>query len=576
MSLDIFAELSVIIFVAVVVVSVVRLLKQPLIIGYILTGIIVSPYFLDVVRSQDAIATFAQVGVALLLFMVGLNMNPSVIKDVGKVSLLTGIGQVAFTSLVGFLISRFLGFSVISSLYIAIALSFSSTIIIMKLLSDKNDIDTLYGRISIGFLIVQDLIAVFMLMTISSFSKEGTNLLSKAFETFVTGFTMFGFLVFIGLLFLPKITAYVARSQELLMLFSISWALAVATLFNYLNFSIEIGSLFAGIVLSISPYRYEIMSKMRPLRDFFVVLFFVLLGSQMVFENIANYIIPVIIFSLFILVGNPIIVMTIMGLLGYTKRNSFLAGLTVAQISEFSLILLALGVSMGHLSIEILSMVTVVGLITMAGSTYFIMYSNKLYPMISKYLSVFEIKGSKVDELKYDKTKKYDVVVFGYNRIGYTLLNSFKKIKKKFLVIDYNPDTIRILQNRQVDCVYGDASDSELLNDINLTNTKMVISTIPEIETNLLLIRHAKGANKKCIVIVIAHKIDDAIALYDSGASYVIMPHFLGGDHASAMIERYGLNVDRFLQGRIRHIEHLRRRKSQGHEHPTEETHRNL
>jgi Kef-type K+ transport system membrane component KefB/voltage-gated potassium channel Kch len=568
---NVFIELSIIILIAIVVVGIIRLLKQPLIIGYILTGILASPYFLDVVHSEDAITTFAQMGVALLLFMVGLNLNPSVIKDVGKVSLITGIGQVVFTSVVGFLISYFLGFSIIASIYIAIALTFSSTIIIMKLLSDKGDLDTLYGRISVGFLIVQDLVAVIILMAVTSLSAS-SNFLGESYETFVSGLLLSILLISVGLLILPRLTSYIAKSQEFLLLFSIGWALAVASLFNFFNFSIEVGALLAGVVMSISPYRYEIMSKMKPLRDFFVILFFVLLGSQMVFENLSQYIFPIILFSIFILIGNPLIVIFLMGMMGYTKRTGFLAGLTVAQISEFSLILVALGVSKGHLSQEILSMVTVIGLITMAGSTYFIMYSNKVYPFISRFLSVFEKKGSKVDESKYSGANKHEIILFGYNRVGFSLLESFKRLKKKFLVVDYNPDTIAILKRRKVDYIYGDASDAELLNDLCLSKAKMVISTVPELETNLLLIHYIKNINSKCILVLLAHQIEDALKLYKAGASYVIMPHFLGGDHASALLERYGFDIDKFLKNKLKHIGHLKKRKDEGHEHPKHES----
>jgi Kef-type K+ transport system membrane component KefB/voltage-gated potassium channel Kch len=568
---NVFIELSIIILIAIVVVGIIRLLKQPLIIGYILTGILASPYFLDVVHSEDAITTFAQMGVALLLFMVGLNLNPSVIKDVGKVSLITGIGQVVFTSVVGFLISYFLGFSIIASIYIAIALTFSSTIIIMKLLSDKGDLDTLYGRISVGFLIVQDLVAVIILMAVTSLSAS-SNFLGESYETFVSGLLLSILLISFGLLILPRLTSYIAKSQEFLLLFSIGWALAVASLFNFFNFSIEVGALLAGVVMSISPYRYEIMSKMKPLRDFFVILFFVLLGSQMVFENLSQYIFPIILFSIFILIGNPLIVIFLMGMMGYTKRTGFLAGLTVAQISEFSLILVALGVSKGHLSQEILSMVTVIGLITMAGSTYFIMYSNKVYPFISRFLSVFEKKGSKVDESKYSGANKHEIILFGYNRVGFSLLESFKRLKKKFLVVDYNPDTIAILKRRKVDYIYGDASDAELLNDLSLSKAKMVISTVPELETNLLLIHYIKSINSKCILVLLAHQIEDALKLYKAGASYVIMPHFLGGDHASALLERYGFDIDKFLKNKLKHIGHLKKRKDEGHEHPKHES----
>ena len=570
MAISIFIELSIVILIAVVVAGIVRLLRQPLIIGYILTGIIVSPYFLNIVKSTDAIATFAQIGIVLLLFMVGLNLNPKIIKDVGKVSLVTGVGQVIFTSLVGFFIGQLLGFSTIVSIYIAIALTFSSTIIIMKLLSDKGDLETRYGRIAIGFLIIQDLIVIVILMVISSI-PAGINFTTLALETVLKGVGVLLLLFLISVYIFPQLTKAIAKSQEFLLLFSIGWCFAIASLFYYLNFSIEAGALLAGITLSLSPYHYEIGSKMKPLRDFFIILFFILLGSQMIFTNISQYIIPIIIFSIFILIGNPLIVMVLMGLLGYTKRNSFLAGLTVAQISEFSLILVALGVKVGHLTTDILSLVTIIGLITIAGSTYLILYANKIYPYLSKYLGIFERKGKKVDEHRYIKDGIYDIILFGYDRVGYDILESFKKIKKKFLVIDYNPETITKLAKEDFDCKYGDVSDSELLNELNFSKIKMVVSTIHNLDTNLLLINKIRDSNKKTIITVVSHQIDEAIKLYDAGATYVLMPHFLGGHHVSTMIEEHGLNLNKFLKEKIAHIEHLRKRKEAGHEHPRHE-----
>tara|TARA_B100000315_G_scaffold179845_1_gene168660 strand:- start:22364 stop:24079 length:1716 start_codon:yes stop_codon:yes gene_type:complete len=570
MAISIFIELSIVILIAVVVAGIVRLLRQPLIIGYILTGIIVSPYFLNIVKSTDAIATFAQIGIVLLLFMVGLNLNPKIIKDVGKVSLVTGVGQVIFTSLVGFFIGQLLGFSTIVSIYIAIALTFSSTIIIMKLLSDKGDLETRYGRIAIGFLIIQDLIVIVILMVISSI-PAGINFTTLALETVLKGVGVLLLLFLISVYIFPQLTKAIAKSQEFLLLFSIGWCFAIASLFYYLNFSIEAGALLAGITLSLSPYHYEIGSKMKPLRDFFIILFFILLGSQMIFTNISQYIIPIIIFSIFILIGNPLIVMVLMGLLGYTKRNSFLAGLTVAQISEFSLILVALGVKVGHLTTDILSLVTIIGLITIAGSTYLILYANKIYPYLSKYLGIFERKGKKVDEHRYQKDGIYDIILFGYDRIGYDILESFKKIKKKFLVIDYNPETITKLAKEGFDCKYGDADDSELLNELNFSKIKMVVSTVHNLDTNLLLINKIRESNKKAIITVVSHQIDEAMKLYDAGATYVLMPHFLGGHHVSTMIEEHGLNLNKFLKEKIAHIEHLRKRKEAGHEHPRHE-----
>jgi len=568
--MELFLEVSLLIGVAVLISIVMKLLKQPLIIGYIITGIITGPYIFDIVDSAGTITTFSHIGVALLLFIVGLNLSPKVIKEVGLVSLVTGCGQVLFTSIIGFGIAYLLGFPIIESAYLSIALSFSSTIIIMKLLSDKGDTQKLYGKIAIGFLIVQDLIAIAILMIISSISN-GINLNNFVVKTFLYGFGLLALLFLLGIFVLPKITKLIAKSQEILLLFSISWALLLASFFYYLNFSMEIGALLAGITLSMSPYRYEISCKLRPIRDFFIVLFFILLGYQLGFQSINYAIFPVIVLSLFVLIGNPIIIMTLMGLLGYTKRNGFLAGLTVAQISEFSFILVALGVKVGHLSNEILSYITFVGLLTIAGSSYMIIYSDKLYPHLSKYLSLFERKGKKVDEHRYHKDGIYDIVLFGYNSIGFDLLKSFKKLKKKFLIVDHNPEAIINLAKEGVDCRYGDVSDSELLSELNLSKARMAISTISDFDTNLFLIDKIKELNKKVIVVVVSQQIDEAIELYKRGASYIIMPHFLGGYHASTLIEKHGLNFNKFLKEKIGHLEHLKTRKEIGHEHPKHE-----
>jgi Kef-type K+ transport system membrane component KefB len=568
--MEIFLELSIVIGITVLIAGIMKLLKQPLIIGYIVTGIIVGPRILNIISSKQTMSILSDIGIALLLFIVGLSLNPKIVREVGKVSSITGVGQVIFTSTIGFLICKLLGFTTTTSLYVAVALTFSSTIIIMKLLSDKGDMNTLYGKISIGFLIVQDLIAMFILMMISSV-PGGENVGGLILETIIKGAGILVLIILMGIYVLPKITKIIAKSQEFLLLFSIGWCLALASLFYYLNFSMEIGALLAGITLSLSPYRYEISSKMKPLRDFFIVIFFILLGSQMVFSDIRTQIIPIILLSIFILIGNPLIVVTLMGMLGYTKRNGFLAGLTVAQISEFSLILVALGVRVGHLTNEVLSMVTTIGLITIAGSTYMILYSNKIYPRFSRFLSMFEKKGSKVDEHKYHEDGLYDIILFGYNRIGYDLMKAFKKIGKKFLVVDYNPETILKIAKQGFECRYGDASDCELLNELNFSKAKMVYSTIPDIEVNSLLIDKIKQCNKDAIIVVVSHQIDEAIELYKKGATYVVMPHFLGGKYASTQIEKYGLEPDGFLKDRALHMESLKERKKIGHEHPKHE-----
>lgn len=568
MAQELFIELTFIILLALLASIIANVLKQPLIIAYILTGVLVTSFFVDFVTFNEITSIFSKIGIAFLLFMVGLNLNPKVIKEIGIVATITGIGQIIFTSVLGFIISMYMGFSMIESLYISVALTFSSTIIIMKLLSDKDDLDTLYGKVSIGFLIVQDLVAIFILMFIPLLSNNIG--LSIIFIDVLKGIFLIFLIVILSIYILPRITRQIAKNQELLFLFSIGWCFLVASLFYYFGFSIEIGALLAGIGLSMSPYRLEISYKVRPLRDFFIIVFFIILGSQMHLSSISDIIFPSIIFSLFILIGNPLIVMALMGMLGFTKRNSFLAGLTVAQISEFSLILIALGVAKGHLSQQVLSLVTLVGLVTITGSTYMVLYAERIYPMISRYLSIFERKGIKKDDIKIQKD--YDAILFGYNRIGFNILKSLDKLNRKYLVIDFDPEVINDLTRKGKNCIYGDANDVELLDKLNLKKIKIIISTIPKFETNSLIIEKIKRRNEGAIILVTSHNIEDSLDLYKLGADYIIMPHFLGGEYISRMIEHSRFNKKDYINESKYQIESLKERIKEGHKHPTIES----
>ncbi len=561
MAETIFIELGIIIVIAIVIVWLMRILKQPLIISYIITGILVSPAVFNVIKSTELITTLADIGIALLLFMVGLNLNPKVIKEVGKVSIITGVGQAIFTALIAYGIAVFLGFSPLTALYISVALTFSSTILITKLLSDKGDIHKLYGRISIGFLFVQDLIAVIALMAVSSVSDKGT-IVGFALSTFATGSALLVGLFIFSYYALPMITKSIAKSQEFLLLFSIGWCLLIATLFEVFNLSIEIGALLAGVTLSLSPYRLEIGSKLKPIRDFFIFLFFVWLGSQLLYNGISQYKTAIIVFSLLILIGSPIIMMILMGVLGYKKQTSFMTGLVVAQISEFSHILIALGIKVGHLSSDILSLVTVIGLVTIGGSTYLVIYGDKIYPYLSRYLAIFERKKTRGEE--EEKEKRYDIVLFGAHRIGHDILEEFKHRKQSLLVVDYNPDIIGKLSKRGFNCVYGDIADVDLFDDINLCNSKMIISTVPDKEVNLLFLRRAKICNPNAIVLIVANDAEEALELYKRGATYVITPKFIGGKYIADKIESCKFDTKKFMKEQAEHIKHLNRIRNDG------------
>jgi Kef-type K+ transport system membrane component KefB/Trk K+ transport system NAD-binding subunit len=560
----IFIQLAIILSVAFIVAYIIKLFKQPIIIGYILAGIIISPFILRSGASTELIHTFSQFGIAFLLFVVGLHLNPRVIKEIGTSSLLIGLGQMILTFGLGYGVSLLLGFSSITGIYVGIALSFSSTIIIMKLLSDKQHLDSLYGKISIGILIIQDLVAIAVLMIISSVSG-GLGAGGFEFQNLLIGIGLIVFLFLCGFYILPRLTKNIAKHQELLFLFSIFWCFLIAALFGYIGFSIEIGALIAGIVLSVSPYSVEISSKIRPLRDFFLIIFFIILGLNMPILDLGSVVVNALILSAVVLIAKPLILMLLTSWFRYTKRTTFLVGSTLAQISEFSLIVLLLGVSVGHISTGILHTLTLTLIITLFISTYGIIYSKGLYKRMYGFVSLFERKRVRKEK---DMRKRYDAVLFGYNRIGFSILRSLKKIKEKYIVVDFNPDTIADLKKFNIPCLYGDVDDPELLRELPLDKINMAVSTVPDFETNVLLIENIRFVNPKAIVIVRAHSISEAMKLYEEGASYVLTPHFLGGEYVAKMIRELKTSRSDYKEEKKKHMKMLKDISRRGHEHP--------
>jgi len=560
--MHIFIEIGIILAIATIVSSLMRFLRQPLVVGYILSGVLVGPYFLNVITSTEYIELFSKLGIAILLFIVGLSLKPDIVREVGKVSLVTGIGQILFTSLIGFFLIKALGFNDTASLYGAIALTFSSTIIILKLLSDKGDLNKLYGKISIGFLLVQDVVATIILLFVSLWTSSTSSTATESpLLIVIKVFLFFLILYFLGRYVLPKLSNYLAKSQETLFLFSITWGLGLAALFYQFGFSLEIGALVAGVSLAVSPFAQEIASRMRPLRDFFIVLFFVLLGSQIIITSISTILIPAIILSLFVLIGNPIIVIMLMNLLGYKSKTGFMAGLTVAQISEFSLILMALGLSSGHLDQEIVSLITLVGVITIAGSTYLILYADKIYEKTRNIIRIFEFKKNNKTNEKETKEEHYNMIIFGYDRVGYDFVNVAEKMHNKHLVVDFDPSSINRLEKHGVPYRFGDAEDVNFLEEINLEKAEIVISTIPDFKTNLALVSYYHNHNPKGIIMVISHDIKHTKELYKYGASFVVMPHYLGANYASQMLETHGTKKEEFEKKKQQHIKYLDKRE---------------
>ncbi|MBU0635923.1 cation:proton antiporter [Candidatus Micrarchaeota archaeon] len=533
---DFFLELAVVIVVATLLGFLFIKLKQPALLAFIFAGIILGSSFLNVITYKELLYVFSELGVAFLLFLVGINLDPRIFREIGKTSIVTGIGQIVFTTLGGFAIASFLGFGFLESLYIAIALTFSSTIIIVKLLSDKKELNSLYGKISIGFLLVQDFVAIIALVLISSFSFSVD--LTSQLSQFVFGLIALFLLFFIASkFFVKRIFDSLSKSQELLFLGAISWCFAFAGVAILLGFSKEIGAFLAGVSIASLPYTYEVLGKLKYLRDFFIVLFFVVLGSNLVFTASNILFAPAIIFSIFVLVGNPIIVFILMAKLGYKGRTSFLSSLTVAQISEFSLILIFLGAKVGHVSSEVVSIITLVAVVTISASTYMIVYNNKIYDRLSNFLPVLRSKRFFEDSLHIVEDKNYSFVCLGFGETGKRILIDKKMNEKDILVVDFDPRALKEANKLKFNTLYGDVSDLETIDFILKVKPKVVVSTIMNADSNIVLAKKLLQKNSGTNLIVLAHDLHDAKNLCAAGIKFVLVPSFITADKVKIILQ---------------------------------------
>ncbi len=553
MHASVFTELSLVIAIGAGVALIMRLLKQPLIIGHIITGIIVGPAVLHIIQSEETIEVFAKFGIALLLFIIGLGLNPRVVKEVGRASVVLGLVQLTFTSILGFAIGQLFGFSKTESAIIGIGLGFSSTIIVLKLLSDRKEQNRLNGKISIGVLLVEDIAATLALVFVTARSNGSFSLASfgeLGFYAIAVGLPI----LIVSHKVLPRLNQLIAGSQEFLFLFAIGWGFGIAALFANIGFSLEVGALFAGVALASLPYAQEVSSKLRPLRDFFIVVFFISLGAGLSFTNISDVWVYVLAFSAVAVLFKPFLFMLTMGLLGYTRSTSFKVGTALSQISEFSLILAVLAFQQGIIRQEIVTIMTLVALITIAISTYLITYNAQLYSFFEKYLVLFERRKTHGDTTR---AEKFEMVLFGYSKGGHEFVRTMQSMKKKFVVVDYDPDIADILDRRGLPYLYGDVTDIELLDELNADYTKLFISTIGDFETNKFLLRWINKENPKAIFVCTADTASQAADLYELNAAYVMLPHYVGSEKISSFIKRSGLKKTKFNKYREKHLIYL-------------------
>ncbi len=549
-------SIGLIIIVAAFFALVMKSLRQEMIPAYIIAGLIIGPLVLGLVKNTILISVFAEIGIAFLLFVAGLEISISKLKETSLGSVLAGCFQIAIIGAATFFISQALGFSLITGIYLALILSFSSTILVIKLLADKYEVNTLHGRIIISILLIQDIVAIFALA-----------LLSKEFSSYFIFIALTKLVLMLSFAFILNKTVlkplfkFSSKSPELLFIVAIAFLFLFAAFSYLLGFSIIIGSFIAGLALANLHYKTEIESKIRPLRDFFAIIFFVSLGMLLTSFNIIPIIIPFLIFLALVLIAKPLIIAFFVRIVGYKRRTSALTGFGLAQISEFSLILAFQGLLLGMLTQEIFTIVVLIAIVSMGLTPYFIKGSMTLYSKTIGSLWLLDKLPTFREKTRYKGEKKKTVLLIGCHRMGSIFLKKLKKYHHKILAVDFNPEIIKSLENKNISAIYGDISNTEILNHLPLKRLRVVISTIPRKEDNLLIIGYFKKFWPRIFIVVTAQNIDGALEMYKEKADYVMLPLITTAEMSVNMIKK--LNKWQFRKLKKDHIKYLRELKKE-------------
>lgn len=540
-------DLGITLLIATVVGYVVERLKQPAIIAYLIGGIIIGPEIGPVLVSDvENIETISEIGLILLLFIVGLEMQPAHLISILKRVYIAGTGQFLLTALLGTAFFASLGFSLgggnLEALYLALAASLSSTAIVIKILADKLQLDSHSGRLTVGILLFQDIWAILLLAVQPNLANPGVAPIALALgkSVLLVGVAFIASKVVLERLFEP-----VAKSPELIIMLSIGWCVAVAGSAKMMGLSMEMGALIAGVSISTFPYSFHVNAKVMPLRDVFLTLFFISLGMKIPFPD-TRYIGPTALLIGFTVISRFLIVVPL-SLLGKTNfRNSFIASLNLAQVSEFSLVITALGVNYRHISQQTMGVVLFAMSFTSVVSAYFIKYNHEIFSVIERMLLSLRIlkRAESAEDEEGRHTAGRPITILGYHRGAQALVEFISlrnpELLDQVLVIDFNLETVRELTQRKIAHYYGDVSHADTLEHAGIRETRIVISTIPDIllkgTSNEQLVRMCRGLNSQAFIIATADTNQQIGALKNAGASDVLLPYFEAAAHLTEVL----------------------------------------
>jgi Kef-type K+ transport system membrane component KefB len=509
---------------ATVLAFVARALRQPLILAYIGAGLLIGPFGLKWVQDHASITQISELGLAFLLFIVGLEIDLRALARSGKVAAVSGTAQVLFCALAGWGAAWLLGWRGLPAAYLGVASAFSSTMIVVKLLSDRGQLDTVSGRITLGVLLMQDVLAIVVLAVQPNLSNPALGDLGLSL---VSGVALVAGAMAATRWVLSPLFRLVATSPEIVLIASISWCFFVSWAAIQAKFSIAMGALIAGVSMSAFPYTLDVVAKIRSLRDFFVTLFFVTLGMQISLGS-PKVLLDALALSAVVLVNRFPPILASLKALRYGRRVALLSSISLSQVSEFSLVILSLGVTLKHVPQEAVTIVALSLVITSTVSTYLIQFDQAIVGRIVRPLARFGIVDAQERETKASGPRRHEVVLLGCHRAGSSLVPLLADENRDLLIVDFNPEVHKKLEARRIAVVYGDVSHADTLEHAGLDHAKVVISSVSDDflqgTSNLKLLQQVRRIAPGAKVIVRAEKSADAQRMYDAGADYVLLP----------------------------------------------------
>ncbi len=522
-----------------------RWLRLPVILGYLAGGIAVGPHGLAFVHESASISSLAQIGVVLLLFAIGLEFSLKELLKLGRVAVVGGIAQIVLTSLAGFGLGHVVGLGLTGSIFFGFIIAMSSTMVVLKLLMDRGELDTTHGRILLGILLVQDLSVVPVMVAIQAVG--GTEGLGTALGlAFAKAVGMLAVMLVVGYWGMPWLMKRVAgqRTRELFLLTVVVVCLAAAFGTYYVGLSAAFGAFAAGLLISQSGYARQAFADILPLRDTFGALFFVSLGMladlQFIRENLAAIGIVV----LAIIAVKFLIVTAITRFFGYGHKTVLMVGTGLVQIGEFSFILALMGRNEGLFSERLYNLTIAAAIITMLLTPFIMSFNSFLYRWLSQQSWFARQLTSRVDPgLMVEKLElSRHAVICGYGDVGRRIAEVLEKQKFTYLVIDLDPTVVSGLRNRGIPVIYGDASNPEILAHAGLEKARVLLCTIPDYVAAELTARNALKINPKLDIVARVHRDSDVELLKGIGVTEIVLPFFEGSlEMIRHTLHRFGM-----------------------------------